>query len=47
MASASRRLYDSARLIDPTAVFPPRDGGDALITGTPSQQRFRNRSGSR
>jgi hypothetical protein len=27
-------FYDSARLIDPTAVFPPRDGGDALITGT-------------
>lgn len=34
--SARRQELAGVRLIDPTAVFPQRDGGDALITGTPA-----------
>jgi rifampicin phosphotransferase len=34
--SARRDELAGVRLIDPTAVFPRRDSGDALVTGTPS-----------
>ena len=34
--SARREELAGVRLIDPTAVFPQRDRGDALITGTPA-----------
>ena len=34
--SARREELAGVRLIDPHAVFPRRDGGDALITGTPA-----------
>jgi pyruvate,water dikinase len=34
--SARRKELAGVRLIDPTAVFPQRDAGDALITGTPA-----------
>jgi rifampicin phosphotransferase len=34
--SARREELAGVRLIDPTAVFPQRDSGDALITGTPA-----------
>jgi rifampicin phosphotransferase len=34
--SARREELAGVRLIDPTAVFPQRDGSDALITGTPA-----------
>ena len=34
--SARREELAGVRLIDPTAVFPQRDAGDALITGTPA-----------
>jgi rifampicin phosphotransferase len=34
--SARRQELDGVRLIDPTAVFPARDLGEALITGTPA-----------
>jgi pyruvate,water dikinase len=33
---ARREELAGVRLIDPTAVFPQRDSGDALITGTPA-----------
>ncbi len=34
--SARRQELAGVRLIDPMAVFPQRDSGDALITGTPA-----------
>ena len=34
--SARREELAGVRLIDPAAVFPQRDAGDALITGTPA-----------
>ena len=34
--SARRDELAGVRLIDPTAVFPRRDSGDSLVTGTPS-----------
>jgi phosphohistidine swiveling domain-containing protein len=34
--SARRKELAGVRLIDPTAVFPQRDGSDALLTGTPA-----------
>jgi pyruvate,water dikinase len=34
--AARRDELAGVRLIDPAAVFPQRDGGDALITGTPA-----------
>jgi phosphoenolpyruvate synthase/pyruvate phosphate dikinase len=34
--AARREELAGVRLIDPTAVFPQRDVGDALITGTPA-----------
>ena len=34
--SARREELAGVRLIDPTAVFPQRDGSDALLTGTPA-----------
>jgi rifampicin phosphotransferase len=34
--SARRAELSGVRLIDPTAVFPPREDGGALITGTPA-----------
>ena len=34
--SARRQELAGVRLIDPTAVFPARDLGEALITGTPA-----------
>ena len=36
--SARREELADVRLIDPNAVFPRRDGGDALITGTPASR---------
>jgi rifampicin phosphotransferase len=36
MRSARRGELGGVRLIDPAAVFPQRDDGDALITGTPA-----------
>jgi rifampicin phosphotransferase len=38
--SARREELRGVRLIDPTAVFPRRDCGDALITGTPASSGF-------
>ncbi|MFD4243154.1 PEP/pyruvate-binding domain-containing protein [Streptomyces sp. NPDC058525] len=34
--TARRDELDGVRLIDPAAVFPRKDGGDALVTGTPA-----------
>jgi len=34
--SARREELAGVRLIDPTAVFPRRESGDAIITGTPA-----------
>jgi rifampicin phosphotransferase len=34
--SARREELADVRLIDPTAVFPRRESGDAIITGTPA-----------
>jgi pyruvate,water dikinase len=34
--AARREELAGVRLIDPAAVFPQRDGGDALIAGTPA-----------
>jgi rifampicin phosphotransferase len=38
--SARREELTGVPLIDPTAIFPRRDAGDALITGTPASSGF-------